>query len=48
MPEYLIAFNDEWVAAHTPEQIEAKAAAAAATVSEKAADVITADARASR
>lgn len=32
MPEYLIAFNDEWVAAHTPEQIEAKAAAAAAVL----------------
>ena len=32
MPEYLIAFNDEWVPAHTPEQIEAKAAAAAAVL----------------
>ena len=32
MPEYLIAFNDEWVPAHTSEQIEAKAAAAAAVL----------------
>jgi hypothetical protein len=28
MPEYLITFNDEWVPAHTEEQIAAKATAA--------------------
>lgn len=34
MAEYLIAFNDEWVAEHTPEQLQAKAVAARAVVTE--------------
>ncbi|GAB96982.1 hypothetical protein BJY21_002039 [Kineosphaera limosa] len=40
MTEYLIAFNDEWVAPHTPEQIQEKAVASMAVVEEmKAAGV---------
>ncbi|MCK0112651.1 YciI family protein [Ornithinimicrobium sp. F0845] len=34
MPEYLIAFNDEWVQEHTPEQLHAKAEASMAVVRE--------------
>jgi hypothetical protein len=34
MPEYLIAFNDEWVAEHTSEQIRAKAASGRAVTDE--------------
>lgn len=32
MPRYLIAFNDEWVPPHTPEEITAKAVAVDAVV----------------
>lgn len=32
MPEYLISFNDEWVAEHTPEQIDRKAVASRALI----------------
>mgnify|MGYP001286298269 CR=1 FL=1 len=32
MPEYLISFNDEWVAEHTPEQIAEKAVASRALI----------------
>jgi hypothetical protein len=32
--EYLIAFNDEWVAEHTPDQLAAKGVAARAVVDE--------------
>ncbi|GAB7045605.1 YciI family protein [Catenuloplanes indicus] len=34
MTEYLIAFNDEWVAPHTPEQIAQKAEASLAVIDE--------------
>jgi len=34
MPEYLIAFNDEWVAEHTPAQLQQKAEASMAVVAE--------------
>lgn len=34
MPEYLIAFNDEWVPEHTEEQIEAKGRASRAVIAE--------------
>ncbi len=34
MPEYLIAFNDEWVPEHTPDEIRAKADAGWAVISE--------------
>ena len=34
MPQYLIAFNDEWVPAHTPEQIRDKADASMAVTRE--------------
>ncbi|WP_433392479.1 YciI family protein [Micromonospora sp. KLBMP9576] len=41
MTEYLITFNDEWVPAHTPEQIRAKAIAARVVVEDMlAADVL--------
>ena len=41
MTEYLIAFNHEWVADHTPEQLRAKTEAAGALVAEmKAAGVL--------
>ncbi|GIF44201.1 YciI family protein [Actinoplanes xinjiangensis] len=41
MPEYLITFNDEWVPAHTEEQIAEKATAARAVIDEMlAADVL--------
>lgn len=34
MPEYLITFNDEWVAEHTPGQLRDKAAAARVVIDE--------------
>jgi hypothetical protein len=34
VPEYLIAFNDEWVPEHTPEQLRAKSASGKAVVAE--------------
>ncbi len=34
MAEYIIAFNDEWVQPHTPEELRAKAAASMAVVEE--------------
>ncbi|MEI2777904.1 MAG: YciI family protein [Tetrasphaera sp.] len=34
MPQYLIAFNDEWVPPHTPEQLHAKAIASYAVIDE--------------
>ena len=34
VPEYLISFNDEWVAEHTPEQIDGKATASRALIQE--------------
>ncbi|GAB7044453.1 MULTISPECIES: YciI family protein [Catenuloplanes] len=34
MTEYLIAFNDDWVEPHTPEQIEVKGAASRAVIAE--------------
>jgi len=34
VPEYLIAFNDEWVPEHTEEQIEAKGRASRAVIAE--------------
>lgn len=34
MTEYLIAFNDEWVAEHTPEQLHAKSVTSMAVVRE--------------
>lgn len=34
VPEYLIAFNDEWVPTHTPEQLHDKATASVAVVEE--------------
>ena len=34
MPEYLIAFNDEWVAEHTEEQLQQKAEASMAVIEE--------------
>ena len=34
MAEYLIAFNDEWVAPHTPEELHAKAVAIEAVLEE--------------
>ena len=41
MTEYLIAFNDEWVPEHTPEQLQGKAAAARAVLDEmQTADVL--------
>ncbi len=41
MTEYLIAFNDEWVPEHTPEQLQDKAAAARAVLEEmQTADVL--------
>lgn len=40
MPKYLIAFNDEWVPAHTPEELQQKSKASAALLDEmKAAGV---------
>jgi hypothetical protein len=39
MPQYLIAFNDEWVAPHTLEQLRAKSAAALAVLDEMGPDV---------
>ena len=40
MPEYMIAFNDEWVAEHTTDQLRQKAAASKAVLDEmKAAGV---------
>lgn len=38
MTEYLITFNDEWVAEHTPEQLREKGAAARAVVDEMLAE----------
>ncbi|KAA9106338.1 YciI family protein [Microbacterium rhizomatis] len=32
MPKYLIAFNDEWVPAHTPEQLRSKSEASKAVL----------------
>ncbi len=41
MPEYLIAFNDEWVPDHTDEELRAKSVAVRALVTEmKAAGVL--------
>jgi len=41
MTEYLIAFNDQWVPDHTPEELREKAKAAGAVVAEmKAAGVL--------
>ncbi|SDJ02610.1 Uncharacterized conserved protein [Frankineae bacterium MT45] len=41
MPEYLIAFNDEWVPEHTPEEIEAKSRALRPLIAEmRAAEVL--------
>ncbi|WP_040166214.1 YciI family protein [Microbacterium gorillae] len=37
MAEYVIAFNDEWVPAHTPEQLEEKGRAGRAVIAEMAA-----------
>ena len=34
MPEYLIAFNDEWVPHHTPQEIQQKAEASMVVVEE--------------
>lgn len=34
MPEYLITFNDEWVPAHTPEQLHAKSEACKPVIDE--------------
>ena len=34
MPKYLIAFNDEWVPEHTPEEINFKSAASQAVIEE--------------
>ncbi len=34
MPKYLIAFNDEWVPAHTPEQLQSKSEASSALLEE--------------
>ncbi|HEX7355427.1 MAG TPA: YciI family protein [Mycobacteriales bacterium] len=34
MTQYLIAFNDEWVPEHTPEQLREKAAASRAVIEE--------------
>lgn len=38
MPEYLIAFNDEWVPDHTVEELRAKATASLAVIDEMKAD----------
>jgi len=38
MTEYLIAFNDEWVAEHTAEQLRAKGVAGRAVIEEMRAD----------
>lgn len=38
MSEYLITFNDEWVAEHTPEQIAAKAVAGRAVIAQMQAE----------
>jgi hypothetical protein len=38
MAEYLITFNDEWVAEHTPEELAAKAAAGRAVITQMQAD----------
>lgn len=38
MPQYLIAFNDEWVPPHTADQIQAKADAVDAVVEEMRAE----------
>lgn len=38
MTEYLIAFNDEWVPDHTPEQLREKAASAKAVLDDMRAD----------
>ncbi len=41
MTEYLIAFNDEWVPEHTPEQIQAKSVTSRAVIAEmRAQDVL--------
>jgi hypothetical protein len=41
MPEYLIAFNDEWVPDHTEEEVRQKAAAVRPVIDEmQAADVL--------
>jgi hypothetical protein len=41
MPEYLIAFNDEWVPTHTREELAAKSVASRAVIDEmRAADVL--------
>ena len=34
MPKYLIAFNDEWVPDHTPDELRAKSAASRAVLEE--------------
>ena len=34
MPKYLIAFNDEWVPAHTPDQLRSKSEASSALLEE--------------
>ena len=34
MPQYLIAFNDEWVPEHTPEQIQAKSVTSRAVIAD--------------
>lgn len=37
MPTYMIAFNDEWVAPHTPDELRAKSAASKVVMDEMAA-----------
>lgn len=34
MPKYLIAFNDEWVPVHTPDQLRSKSEASAAVLAD--------------
>ena len=38
MPKYLIAFNDEWVPEHTPDELHSKSAASKAVLEEMKAD----------